>query len=107
MSVFNVPVTIGVDEDKIAKEIESEVKEKVFRNIGDKVEEIITDSYRSRHSSNPYYTPLKNMVERAIKDVLTEKEDMIIDLAATKLADKLARSKAVKEKAKEIAEGTL
>ena len=106
MSVFNVPVTIGVDEDKIAREIESEVKEKVFRNIGDKVEEIMTHPYH-RHWDKPDYTPLKNMVERVIKDVLIEKEDMIIELAATKLADKLARSKAVKEKAKEIAEGTL
>ena len=49
------------------------------------------------------------MVERSIKDVLLEKEELIINLAAEKLADKLSRQKAVKtvgvEVAKEVLEG--
>jgi len=35
MSVFSVPVTIGVDEEKIAKEIESNVEAQVVRKIAD------------------------------------------------------------------------
>lgn len=41
MSVFSVPVTIGVDEEKIAKEIESDVETRVINKIADEVKEII------------------------------------------------------------------
>lgn len=108
MSVFNVPVTIGVDEDKIAREIESEVKEKVIRNIGDKVEKIIykkDNYYGYRRSNEPDDSPLRNMIMNAVKNVLVEKEDLIVELAASKLADKLSRQKAVKEAAAEVAKG--
>lgn len=112
MSVFNVPVTIGVDEDKIAREIEKEVKEKVIRNISDKVEGIVyreSYGYYSNNVKQKDDTPLRNMVERTIKDLLVEKEEMIINLAAEKLADKLSRQKAVKavgvNVAKEVLEG--
>ena len=112
MSVFNVPVTIGVDEDKIAREIESEVKEKVIRNIGDKVEEIIYKEYdeyggiygRKKVKSDE---PLRRMVERKIDDVLEKERDSIIELAAEKLADRLSRSKKVRDMASRVAEETL
>ena len=110
MSVFNVPVTIGVDEDKIAREIESEVKEKVIRNIGDKVEEIIykkDNYYGYRRRNEPDDSPLRNMIISAVKDVLTEKEDLIVTLAAKQLADKLSRQKAVKAIGVEVAEKVL
>lgn len=112
MSVFNVPVTIGVDEDKIAREIESEVKEKVIRSIGDKVEEIIYKEYddyggiygRKKVKSDE---PLRRMVERKIDDLLEKERDMIVELAAEKLADKLSRSKKVRDMAASVAQRTL
>ena len=37
MSVFSVPVTIGVDEEKITKEIESNVEAQVVNKITDEI----------------------------------------------------------------------
>lgn len=110
MSVFSVPVTIGVDEDKIAREIEKEAKEKVIRNISDKVEGIIYRESYGYYTGNVKQkddTPLRNMVEGAIKDTLLEKEEKIIELAAEKLADKLSRQKAVKSVGAEVAKDVL
>ena len=104
MATFSVPVTIGVDEDKIAREIESEVKEKFIRSIGDKVEGIIYRETYGWRKDEKDDAPLRNMVERTVKDVLTGKEDLIIELAAKQLADKLSRQKAVKEIAASVAE---
>lgn len=108
MATFSVPVTIGVDEDKIAREIESEVKDRVIRNINDKVEGIIykEETLYSRYSKETVKNdqPLRNIVERTIKDVLAEKEDLIVEMAAKELADKLSRQKKVKEIAASVAE---
>lgn len=111
MATFSVPVTIGVDEDKIAREIESEVKEKVIRSIGDKVEEIMYKECTEYNFNGPrtYKSnePLRRMVERKIDDLLNEERDTIVILAAEKLADKLSRSKKVRDMAASVAEETL
>lgn len=111
MSVFNVPVTIGVDEDKIARAIESEVKDQVIRSIGDKVEGIIYKEYDDFGYSSGVRSvkkvksdePLRRMVERKVDNILEKERDSIIEVAAEKLADKLSRSKKVREVAAEVA----
>lgn len=111
MSTFSVPVTIGVDEDKIAREIESEVKEKVIRSIGDKVEGIIYKEYdewgRYGRGTVKNNEPLRNMVIKEVQDILEKERENIVDLAAEKLADKLSRTKAVKERTAKVVEEVL
>lgn len=115
MSIFNVPVTIGVDEDKIAREIESEVKEKVIRSIGDKVEGIIYKEYDDFGYSRGVRSvkkvksdePLRRMVERKVDNILEKERDTIVELAAEKLADKLSRSKKIRDMATSVAEDVL
>ena len=101
MSVFSVPVTIGVDEKRIAKEIEQNVETKVVDNIVEAVEEII---YNKRSYYGMKDEPLRTMILHEIDKILKEKEDLIVEIAATKLADKLSRQEAVKEKAAAVAE---
>ena len=112
MPTFSIPVTIGVDEDKIAREIESEVKEKVIRIIGDKVEGIIYKeeeyySAYSRKNTTKYDEHLRRMVDRKIDDLLEKERDMIVELAAEKLADRLSRSKKVREMTASVAQEVL
>lgn len=101
MSVFSVPVTIGIDEERIAKEIEQNVETKVVDNIVKAVEEAI---YNKRSYYGTKDEPLRTMIRYEIDKILKEKEDLIVEVAATKLADKLSRHKAVKEKAAAVAE---
>lgn len=110
MATFSVPVTIGVNEEEIAKQIEKEVKERVISSIGEKVEGIIYRESYGYYTGNVKQkddTPLRNMIERSIKDTLLEKEEKIIELAAEKLADKLSRQKAVKAVGVEVAKEVL
>lgn len=107
MSVFSVPVTIGVNEENIAREIEKNVEQQVVNKVFDEVKEIIyhKDYYRGRQDENP--EPLRRMVEREIEKKIIEKEDVIIEVAATKLAEKLVRTKAVRERAAAVAKEVL
>lgn len=108
MSVFSIPVTIGVDEERIAREIESNVEAQVVNKICDELKDII---YKKRYYdgkpdiNNP--EPLREMVRREIVKILDGKEQLIIDAAADTLADKLSRTKVVKEKAAAVAEEVL
>ena len=105
MSVFSVPVTIGVDEERIAREIENDVENRVVNKIYDELKKIM---YKNRYYDgapdihNP--EPLRDMVRHEITKVIQDKEDVIIEAAAEKLADKLSRTKAVREMAKKVAE---
>ena len=104
MSVFSVPVTIGVDEEKIAKEIESNVEAQVVRKICDEVKKIIFKSDYYGKINEGDHTPLIHMVEREVQKVIKDKEDVIIENASKVLAEKMYRSKACKEAMKSVIE---
>lgn len=107
MSVFNVPVVIGVDEEAIAREIKENVESQV-------VAKILEDVKHQMYTSYDYYCkdyrdpePLRNMIKGQIHDILEQNQALIVKEASVILADKLFRSKAVKEKAKLIADTVL
>ena len=106
MSVFSVPVTIGVDEEKIAKEVQANVEEQVTNRI-------ITETKKVMFKKRGYYSdkyddpePLREMVKEEVKNIVMKRQDEIVEMAATALAEKLARSKAVKEVAADVAKET-
>lgn len=104
MAVFSVPVTIGVNEQEIAREINKECKERVIDNITDEVKSIMYKDeyhYNRKVLSNE---PLRHMVEDEIHDILENKQEDIMKMAAEMLADKLSRTKKVKEMAADVAE---
>ena len=110
MSVFSVPVTIGVDEEAIAREVKENVESQVVAKILDEVKKQMFNARYVRYSNEEQYTdpePLQNMIKDQIRDILEQNQDLIIKEAAEILADKLARSKAVKEKAALIADKVL
>lgn len=108
MSVFNVPVVIGVDEEAIANEIKENVESQVVAKI---VDEVKKQMFNNRYSyvGNEYNDPepLQNMIKAEIRNILDDNHGLIIKTAANILADKLSRTKAVKEKAALIAEKVL
>lgn len=107
MSVYSAPVTIGVDEERIAREIERDVEQQVVNKITDELKEVMCgkDYYGRRDIHN--HQPLEEMVKKEIIKMLEGKDELIINAAAEKLADKLSRTKAVKEKAAAVAEEVL
>lgn len=104
MGVYSVPVTIGVDEERITKEIESNVERRVVETITNDVKKVMFEkrNYYATDLTDP--EPTRKMVREEIAKIVDEKQDLIVQLAAELLADKMARMKAVKEVAKTTAE---
>lgn len=104
MSVFSVPVTIGVDEEKIAREIEANVEAKVVANITKEVKkQLFREDYYYGKKEDP--EPLRNMIKTEIRRILDKNEDLIIKEAAKLLVEKMARTKAVKDAIAKTIEG--
>lgn len=105
MAVYSVPVVIGVDEERIVKGIEKDVEAKVVKAIKDEIWKVMfaKDSYYQYTNDEP----LRRLIRAQIDEFLKEKEDKIVMAATTMLAEKLARTKAVKEKAASVVEAVL
>lgn len=102
MSVFSVPVTIGVDEEKIVKEIESNVEAQVVNKISEEVKNII---YKKRtYYDKDVNEPLREIVIEEVRNCIKLNEELIIKEASKTLVEKMARTKAYKEAVKEAAE---
>lgn len=102
MSVFSVPVTIGVDEEKIAKEIENDVKSQVVEKIFEEIKKTIYATNYYGKIDEKDSTPLRKMVETKISEVVSDKQDLIIEKASEILAEKMYKSKACKEAIKNV-----
>lgn len=102
MSVFSVPVTIGVDEEKIVKEIENNVEAQVVNKITEEVKDIIYKkrSYYDRDEKEP----LREMVIEEVRNCIKLNEELIIQEAAKTLVEKMSRTKVYKEAVKDAAE---
>lgn len=107
MGVFSIPVTIGIDEQRIAKEIETNVEKQVVDKITNEVKRVIYGRryYNTRDFDENDLSPVVEMVREAIDGILEKHEQEIIDGAITKLADRLSRKKTVKTRAEEITDG--
>lgn len=101
MSVFSIPVTIGIDDEKIVKEIENDAKTQVINKVK---EEVINTMYNTNYPKyrSDYSDPLRKMIETNIVDILKENEGIIVEEAAKLLAERMARTKIVKEAIKEV-----
>ena len=83
-----VQFAIGIDDNAIKERIENNVEQAVIKDITRKIE----DTIYSRYSYNRT-EPLKDMIKSRIDVIITEQQDVIVDMAAKILADRLFRSK--------------
>ena len=97
MSVYSVPVTIGVDEKRIVEEIQNDVEQQVVKAITKEVK-------NKMFSKNNYYQedPLDTMVKNEVKRIVEDNKDYIVENASKLLCEKLSRTKVVKEAVQNI-----
>lgn len=95
-----VNVAFDFDDKKIANSIENQVHKEVVDNITEEVKKIIFEK-NWKYYNKPYdesnSSPLRKIVEDRVSEVLEENKDVIINGAIKMLADKLLRTKQVKE----------
>lgn len=101
MSVFSVPVTIGINEEEIAKEIRKNVEDRVVEKITKEIKGVI---YKKEIYGRETNEPLCRMIHSHISEMLEKNESLIVQEAAKALADKMIKTKAVKEAIKETVE---
>ena len=93
-----VNVAFDFDDAKVAESIENQVHKEVVDNITAEVKKIIYKrSYYGDGFDKNNPEPLRHIVEILAKNIMDEHKEQIIEIAASKLADSLKRTKAVKE----------
>lgn len=92
MSVYSVPVTIGVDEKRIAEKIQNDVEQQVVKAITKEVK-------NKMFSKNNYYQedPIDTIIKNEVKRIVEDNKDYIVENASKLLCEKLSRTKAVRE----------
>lgn len=88
-----VQFAIGIDDEAIKERV-------VACAYDDVVKQLITEAKKEINLSSSWYRPKdtwSSIVDRALQKYFDENKDLIIDLAATKLADSYKRTKAFKE----------
>lgn len=103
MGAYSIPVVIGIDEEAIAKEVQKNVEDRVVEYISGEIKEVMY--YRSAYYNSE--NPLKNMIKSHIEQIIDENKEKIFEMAAEKLADKLARTKAIRARAGAIVDEVL
>lgn len=100
-----VNVAFDFDDQKVASSIEKQVEKEVVNNITEEVKKIIYEKrwgmYGKPYDENDP-SPLKRMVSDIIIEVVEGNKDAIIDGAIKLLADKLSKTKRVKEAVGEL-----
>ena len=88
-----VQFAIGIDDEKIKERVQQCA-------YNDVVTQLMTEAKKDLKLTNSYYRPdetWSSIVDRALRKYFDENKDLIIELAAAKLADSYKRSKAYKE----------
>ena len=89
---------VCIDDEAIAKGVQQSAEKEVIKMICEKVESVICGKYGYSYSrvNKDDLTPLRDIVERKVDEVINENKQYILDNASKILAEKLVRSKAGK-----------
>lgn len=105
MAVYNVDVNLRIDEEALAEEIQKDAYDMVMKKIQDRV---VCAMMREHHGHFYQYSykdriedQLPSWVQDRVNTIIDEYKDNIVDAAVNQLADRLMRTKAVKDKIKE------
>ena len=98
--VINIPVQ--VDEERLEDQIAKDYQQKVYKEVVDRVLKVIAQ-HSPYNSYDKVESGLKVMVYNEIDDVLDQYKEEIVDAAASKLAERLGRTKKAREILEELA----
>ena len=95
-----VQFAISMDDEAIKRAVEKNAEKEITENIRKDIE---ANLFRSNYYGKPDKGALAYWVEQKVDALLAENKDIILERAAEKLADKLAKSKAGKALLTDIA----
>lgn len=96
--IINIPLQL--DEATIEGQISKDYEKKVKDIIAKRIEEVLAEKYRG-YWNEPQASKAKNglalMVQNNVNEFLNNNRDVIVEAASKELAEKLYRTKRVKE----------
>lgn len=95
-------IAIGIDDDAIVKRIEENAEKNITKELRDKVGGIM---FGANTYSGKELDTFSRWTEGLFVKYLDDHKEEIIELAAKYLAEKLARTKAVREMTQDVAKG--
>lgn len=109
MSQHIVSISFDFNEDKIRGMIEENAKELVIGKLTTDIEKAIVNSYgyydrNKTPDASDVRSELRGMIYNELDEFLEKNKDLIIESAASKLAERLAKTKAAKELKSKAAE---
>ena len=87
---------IGIDDDKIREEVESNASNQIVKQIKQDITNKIFSSRIYKGNASAIEDPLSQMSKDIVRDFLNENRDRIISLASKELAERILKSKASK-----------
>lgn len=103
--VINIP--IQVDEKQLEEVVKRDYEGRIFNELMRRVEAVLIHEAKyspySYNSGDKARDGLKEMIDEHIDIFLKDNKDEIIDVASTKLAERLGRTKKAREALEELA----
>ena len=87
-------ISMHFDEDMALKAARDQAAGMIYGEVN----KAVRDKYRSYYHGNDWFELAKDIVNEQLDSILKECKSEIIELAASKLADRVAKTKAFKEK---------
>jgi len=103
--IINIPLQL--DEAIIEKQISKDYEKKITDIIATRIEEILAENYRgywNESQKSKAKSGLSLLVRASIDEFLNSNRDVIIEAASKELAEKLWRTKRVKEAVENVIE---
>jgi len=92
-----VQFAVSIDDDAIEKKVEARATDDIIKHLQQKVANKIFQAYYYKQNADPDRDPLSDYTKDLIEGFLNENRDAIIEKTTNKLADKLMKTKKVKD----------
>lgn len=96
-----VQFAIGIDDNRIVNLVEENASKQIIGELKQQVANRIFSANYYGSNANPARDPLSDMSQRIVSDFLNDNKDVIVQRASEILADKMFRSKTMRDKIKE------
>ena len=93
--VINIPIQI--DEAKMEEVVQRDYEQRVIKLIAEHIATALTNQSTSYYAYDRKLDGMTNLVNKRIDLFIGEHKDEIIEIAGSRLAERLARTKAAKE----------
>lgn len=96
-----IQFAIGIDDDRIVKLVEDNASKQIIGDLKQQVANRIFSAYYCGQNANPSTDKLSDLSVQIVSDFLKDNKDVIVERASELLADKMLKSKTMRDKIKD------